>query len=192
MMTLYKSRKKLKGSSQKIGKTFGFMSANTYTGLGLLFSLATAYFLITGQFIIAAVLFLIASFFDAIDGAVARYRKEATNKGAYIDTIVDRYSEAIVILALMLVVLPSFYFPSFFWAGLYLFGSMMTTYAKAAAAEKRVQNTSGGLGRPDRVIVLFLGILFTYFDPLFLTHVIALLAVLTNITALHRIKKAMK
>ncbi len=190
-MTLYKSRKKLSGTSAKIGKAFGFMSANTYTYLGLIFSLATAYFLITGQFVTAAILFIIASFFDAIDGAVARFRKEANNRGAYIDTIVDRYSEAIVILALMLVVLPSFFLPSFFWAGLYLFGSLMTTYAKAASAEKKMKNTSGGLGRPDRVIVLFLGIMFTYFDPLFLTHVIALLAVLTNITALLRIKKAM-
>ncbi len=191
-MTLYRSRKRLEKQSKGIGKTFGFMSANVYTGLGLLFSLVTVCCLLRGNFVMAAIVFLIASFFDAIDGSVARYRKEASNRGAYIDTIVDRYSEAIVILALIFISLPSFYLASYMWAAIFLFGSMMTTYAKAASAEKKLKDVSGGMGRPDRVIILFFGILFAQFSPIFLTYVLVILAIVSNLSAFYRIKKAMK
>jgi hypothetical protein len=66
----------------------------------------------------------------------------------------------------------------------------MTTYAKSAAKEKGVvyQELKGGLlERAERMIILFIGILLASVQPLFLTYVIIILAVLSNISALQRI-----
>ena len=71
----------------------------------------------------------------------------------------------------------------------------MTTYVKAAAKEKELveKELKGGLlERAERLIILFIGILLAYFDKFYLTYIIVVLAVLTNISALQRIIIAKK
>lgn len=196
-ITLYKNREKLAGFSIVIGKIFGRLglSANVWTATALLFTLLTAYSLVSSQFVFALVFFIVAAFLDSVDGAVARFRKETSKLGAYYDTISDRYMEGIIALALLLVALPSFYLPSYFWITLYLFGSMTITYAKAAAKEKeltKVEIRGGLLERPERLILLAIGILLANFSLLYFIYVIVLLAVLCNITALQRFWIAVK
>jgi len=178
-----------------VGKIFGRLglSANQWTLIALIFTVITAYFLISSKFGFAFIFFIIAAFLDSVDGAVARFRKEASKLGAYYDTISDRYMEGIIALALLLVALPSFYLPSYFWIALYLFGSMTITYAKAAAKEKLGKEIRGGLlERPERLILLAIGILLANFNLLYFTYVIVLLAVLCNVTALQRVWIAVK
>ena len=67
------------------------------------------------------------------------------------------------------------------------------SYAKAAAKEKGLVEKelwSVIVGRPERLLLLFVGIILAIFDPLYLTYMIVLLAVLTNISALQRIRIA--
>ncbi len=83
------------------------------------------------------------------------------------------------------------------WLYLYFFGSIMTTYVKAAAKEKEIigqgNELKGGLlERADRMILLFIGILAAVYDPLFLSGMVILLAVLSNVSALQRMWKARK
>ena len=193
-MTLYKRREKLSGFSASVGRIFGrFGNANAFTLLALVFTFVCAYFILAQNFICAAIFFGAAAFLDVVDGAVARYRNQASKRGAYFDTVSDRYMEGIIVLGILLVPLPSLYLPSYFWAALYLFGSMTVTYVKAAAKEKLNKEISGGLlERPERMILLFVGIVSAYFSPLYLTYILVLLAVLANITALQRIRIAVK
>ena len=196
-ITLYKNREKLTGFSLVTGKIFSRLglSANAWTVIALFFTLLTAYFLIKDQFGFALVTFIVAAFLDSVDGAVARFRKEASKLGAYYDTISDRYMEGIIALALLLIALPSFYLPSYFWVALYMFGSMTITYAKAAAKEKELSKTEirgGLLERPERLILLAIGIMLANFSLTYFTYVIVLLAVLCNITAIQRFWIAVK
>src|SRR3989338_7528492 len=74
----------------------------------------------------------------------------------------------------------------------YFFGSFLTTYAKSAAKEKEIiregKELKGGLlERAERLFILFIGIVLAAFNPLWLVYVLALLAVLTNFSALQRI-----
>ena len=193
-MTIYENREKLLGYSSAVGKIFGSfgLSANFWTALALIITFISAYFLLIGNFICAAVFFAVAAFLDSVDGAVARFRKEASKRGAYFDTVSDRYMEGIIILALVLLPLPPLYLPSYFWAGLYLFGSMTVTYMRAAAKEKLGREIKGGLlERPERMILTFIGIMSAAFSPIYLTYMLVLLAIFTNITALQRVKIAL-
>ncbi len=199
-MTLYKGRERFSGLSVKVGTAFSALglSPNQWTVLTLLPAIASVYFLTMQDFLAAAGLFIIASFIDLIDGSVARVTGRVTRFGAYLDTIIDRYVEALVVFGLLFVGLPRlgllpapWDFPTEAWLFLYFFGGMMTTYAKAAAKEKNIfqeKDLRGGLlERAERLIILFFGLLLAHFDPWYLSVIIAILALLANISAVQRI-----
>ncbi len=196
-MMLYKHREKFQKLSIWIGMLFSRLrlSPNQWTMLSFLPAIVSFYFLITEDFFSATFFFGISAFFDLIDGSVARVTGKVTKKGAYLDTVVDRYIEFIALLALLFVALPSYVLPAYAWIFVYLFGAMMTTYAKAAAKEKELveKELRGGiLERTERLIFLFIGILLANFSKQYLVYAIAILAILANITALQRILAAMK
>ncbi len=171
------------------------ISPNQWTLLTLFPALISLYFIINQSFLLAALFMIIATFIDVIDGAVARVTGRVTKLGAYLDTVMDRYVEGIIIIGLFFLTLPIVLLPSQFWIGLLIFGSLMTTYVKAAAKEKELieKELKGGiLERAERMLILFIGIVLAYFDTTYLVYVIIIIAVLSNISALQRIYYAMR
>ncbi|MBI4895466.1 MAG: CDP-alcohol phosphatidyltransferase family protein [Candidatus Aenigmarchaeota archaeon] len=194
---LYARREKLEKFSIRIGVAFSKLgvSPNQWTLLTLVPALISLYFIINQSFLLAALFMIAATFIDVIDGAVARVTGRVTKLGAYLDTIMDRYVEGIIILGLLFLTLPVVLLPSQFWIGLLIFGSLMTTYVKAAAKEKELveKELKGGLlERAERMLIIFIGIVLAYFDITYLVYVIILVAILSNISSLQRIYYAMK
>ena len=169
---------------------------NQYTSLSIVAALAMLCLIAAGHYIAALALFIVAAGLDFIDGAVARKRGLATKRGAYWDTIADRYVEAMFLFGLLFCRLPDFYLPAAGWIFLALFGSTMTTYAKAAAKEKGLCDAElkGGLmSRGERLIAYFLILAAMIWGNYYLAAVIiAILAVLANITAGQRISAALR
>ncbi|MBU2099979.1 CDP-alcohol phosphatidyltransferase family protein [Candidatus Micrarchaeota archaeon] len=189
------NREKFKSISIKTGLIFGKLpfTPNQWTLSSLIPALLCFYFLLKDNFVLAVVFFAVTAVIDLIDGAVARVQGKTTKKGAYLDTIIDRFAEFFVLFGLFLVELPVFYFSSKIWILFILFGSMMTTYAKAAAKEKLFLESElkgGLLERPERLLLLFLTLLAGIFSLQYVVYFLALIAVLTNFTALQRIFKA--
>ncbi len=188
---LAEKREQFKSLERVIGKTFSrFLTANQYSGLAILMALICFGFLIKNNLVMALIFLFIASFLDFIDGAVARKTKTASPKGAYLDTVLDRYVEAIVLLGFLFLDLPEVLLPSHIWILLALFGSLMTTYAKAAGKEKGIlekELKKGLVGRGERMILEFLALFLGIFNLQCVTYLIITLAVLSNFTALQRI-----
>jgi len=195
MLDLYKdSFKKLE---KKVGRLFSFLpiSPNQYTLISIFFAIFSFYFLIKQNLILAIFFFLIAGFLDFIDGAVARYKNISTKIGAYLDTICDRYVEGILLLGMLFLPLPKILLPAYVWIFLILFGSLITTYAKAAAKEKELvkQELKGGLlSRAERIILLIISLILGIFNVSWMTYLLIAIALLTNFTALQRINSAIK
>jgi archaetidylinositol phosphate synthase len=194
-MAMYAARERFQSLSIKIGIIFSKvgLSPNQWTMISLLPVLVAVYFLYYQDFIIAALLFIVSSFLDLVDGSVARVTGRVSRVGAYLDTVVDRYVEGIIIIGLVFVSLPPFLVDARVWIMIFFFGGIMTTYVKAAAKEKELvtRELKGGLlERAERLIILFIGILLASIDMMFLTYILVLLAILTNITALQRMWKA--
>lgn len=188
-----------KGLEIKVAKIFSFLllSPNHYTLISIFFAIISSYFIIRQNFPLAILFFLVAGFLDFIDGAVARYKNIATKFGAYLDTIADRYVEGILLLGMIFLPLPKIFLPAPVWIFLILFGSFLTTYAKAAAKEKEVveEELKGGfLSRGERIILLLLSLFAGALEPrlILMTYILILIAFLTNLTALQRIFSALK
>ena len=72
------------------------LTPNMVTMLGLLGNTAGAYFLARGELLIGGILIAVMTPIDALDGTMARLRGEASDWGAYVDSVSDRYSELII------------------------------------------------------------------------------------------------
>ncbi len=196
---LDKKRYLFRSLEKKIGKLFSYLPLhpNHYTSLALVFALFSSFFLIYQDYILTIIFFLMAGFLDLVDGSVARYKGLESKEGAYLDTIFDRYVENILLISFLFLPLPRILIPSKTWILLIVFGSLMTTYSKAAAKEKELtdQELKGGLfSRGERIITILISLILAIVDSsLFLTtYCLILIAVLVNITAFQRIFSAIK
>lgn len=154
---------------------------NFLTILGFLISILTAYLYRMGLFFHAAIGIFLSGICDAIDGEVARRSGKVTKFGAFLDSVLDRYSEILIFLGLFI-----YYFrsPTAILVILGLIGSLMVSYVRARAEGLGEECKSGLLLRPERLAILFVGSLlgakiFVYF--------LTLVVVLSNFTAIYRI-----
>ncbi len=188
---LAEKRKSFKKLENMVGKFFSkFLSPNQYSYLAILMALLCLKFLIKNNLKIALIFLFTASFLDFIDGAVARKTNTASKKGAYLDTILDRYVEGMVLFGFLFLPLPKIFLPAHVWIYLALFGSLMTTYAKAAGKEKGILQTElkkGMIGRGERMILEFLAIFLGIFNLQWTLYLIIVLSVLSNLTAVQRV-----
>ena len=139
------------------------MTPNMATLLGLLLNAITAAVLATGALRLGGVMLLVAGMFDMVDGALARVRNQKTTFGAFFDSTLDRYSEGIIILGVILYVnsLPASTEKTWTLALAYIagLGSLMVSYARARAEGLGLEMKSGLMARPERVLVLGVGLI---------------------------------
>lgn len=160
------------------------IAPNTMTILGLLMNIGAAYLLSQGQMFWGGLLVLIGGPFDALDGTMARLRGEASDFGAFVDSVTDRYSELFILGGL------SFYYTQQSdWLMVMVCyaaaaGSVMVSYTKARADSLHFDANIGILTRVERYLVLAPLLLFNL--PIIAIWVVAVLA---NVTALQRIWK---
>lgn len=165
------------GLLNKIGLT-----PNTVTLLGVAGNIVAAFFVVRGQITVGGIIMLIAWPVDALDGTMARLRGEASDWGAFVDSVSDRYSELIILGALLF----HFAMTNQHIAEVVTFaaaaGSILVSYVKARAEAQSFSAKEGLLTRAERYLVLGPSLLFNY--PVVGVWIIAILA---NFTALQRI-----
>lgn len=155
---------------------------NLLTIFGLLLNIAVGAVLAAGELRIGGVLVLVAGLFDMLDGAVARATGRTTTFGAFLDSTLDRYSEAAILGGLLIAQLQGAAFAEPILIYIAIVGSMMVSYARARAEGLGLRGESGWLARPERLILLAVGLMLGL-----TTLVLWILAVLTNLTAIQRI-----
>src|ERR1700709_492051 len=162
----------------------------------------------------AGALILFAGLFDMLDGQVARLGNMKSTFGALYDSVLDRYSELIMFLGICYYLVGHHYFISSISAFIALIGSMMVSYVRARAEGLGIEIKGGLMQRPERVVTIGLcavlcgvsslyiggnyklyipGIKFHVFETITIfTFPIVALAILTNVTAIKRLKAAKK
>jgi CDP-diacylglycerol--glycerol-3-phosphate 3-phosphatidyltransferase len=171
--------------TESLGRTISRLgiSANALTLIGLGLNVGAAALVAGGWLVAGGIAFLVASAFDTLDGAVARASGRATPFGAFLDSLADRYAEAVLYVPLLLLFAAQQQPWLVVACAAALVGSLLVSYARARAEGLGVDCEIGLLQRPERVILLAAGLIVA---DLLLAPVIVILAVVTNITVVQR------
>ncbi|HUE69229.1 MAG TPA: CDP-alcohol phosphatidyltransferase family protein [Candidatus Acidoferrum sp.] len=165
------------------------LTPNQVTVVGLALTFFASGLAAFGQLRWAGIVLIFAGTCDILDGALARMTRASYPYGAFLDSTLDRYSEGAVYLGL------AAYFvtvggPLQRWLVLAtmaaLAGSFLVSYVRARAQSLGFTCKSGLFQRPERVVVTVIGLIIG--GPV-LYGVVFLLAIVTNITALQRIRE---
>jgi len=155
---------------------------NHLTILGLGVSLLAALAFARGREQLAGGLLILSGLFDFFDGSLARLSGQVTPFGAFLDSVIDRYSDLVVLLGLLLLFIRAGKSSEVLLTMAVLIGTVMVSYTKARAQSIGVTCEVGLMERPERQICLIAGALLNI-----LTLVLWVLAVLVNVTAVQRI-----
>src|SRR2546427_8707381 len=155
---------------------------NILTLIGMLINIFAMVLFAQGIFTWAALVIIFAGIFDIVDGEVARRTKRVTKFGAFFDSVIDRYSDLLLLLGLM-----AWYAKinrqEYVWlTGLVLIGSALTSYTRARAESLIPACKVGFLERPERIVLMIIGSLFDKMAP-----VLWVMAILSNWTVAQRI-----
>ena len=163
------------------------------TWLGFAISLGATALIATGHLIIAGLVVLVSGFFDMLDGALARHTNRVTRSGAVLDSTLDRVSEAVMLLGVVIYYLSLADPPviGILFAALALIGSPLVSYLRAKAEAIGLECKIGLFTRPERVVTLAVGLLASRVDFALFTA-LAVIAVFSFVTAGQRLRYVLK
>jgi CDP-diacylglycerol--glycerol-3-phosphate 3-phosphatidyltransferase len=155
---------------------------NHLTMLGLVVSVMAALAFASARVRLAGGLLVVAGLFDYFDGALARASGRVTPFGAFLDSVIDRYSDLVTLLGIIVLFVSAGSARSVLVSMVALVGTMMVSYTKARAESIGVACNVGLMERPERLICLIAGAVFDLLEVAMWA-----LALLANATALQRI-----
>ncbi len=184
---------RIRGSTLHLGEALARwgLTPNLLTAVGLLLNLLVAAVIASGSLRVGGVLLLVASGFDMLDGAVARATGTVTKFGGFLDSTIDRYSESLVYGGVLVYLLGT---DDFRTGSLLVFvataGSLLISYARARAEAGGFKASVGLLARPERVLILAIGLLTGYVIPaLWILAIGTHLTVVTRMTHVWRLSR---
>ncbi len=158
------------------------LTPSALTWFGFAVSVGAAVLVAYDSLLAAGLLVLVAGLFDMLDGALARHTGRVSRFGAVLDSTLDRLSEAAILVAAIFLFATEAKVAAAVLAGATLAGAMTVSYLRARTEALGLAGRSGLFTRPERVIVLALGLLF---DQLIVALVVV--AVFSFITAGQRL-----
>jgi archaetidylinositol phosphate synthase len=183
---LKKQVQQLLSSQARVAHDVG-LTPNIISAIGFVLSFlsAVAYALALTQLwllLLAVVLLLASGFCDTVDGILARNYQQATVFGGFIDSLLDRYADAIVYSGVIIGGLCDVY-----WGLAALAGSFLVSYSRARAEAAGIKMESVGFAeRAERMLILAAASIAAFFWLPSLYWGIILLAILANLTVLQR------
>ena len=162
--------------------------ALTWFGAGATLVISVVF--LAGDFLLGAVLFGIFGLVDLLDGTMARMLGTSGPWGAFLDSTLDRVSDAAVICSIC------FYYANSDLPNGNLVASagvvalvmgLMTSYARAKAESLNAQCTIGIAERAERNILIYVALLLTSLVTDVMSYAFVILAIVSTVTVIQRI-----
>lgn len=134
-------------------------------------------------FLYAGLVIIGAGVFDMVDGRVARATNQVTQFGAFFDSVIDRYSDVALFFGLLVYYARANRFFYVVLVAFVMISSVLVSYTRARAESLIPLCKVGFMERPERIVLVIIGALFNRMAP-----VVWVLAVLSTITVIHRIR----
>jgi CDP-diacylglycerol---glycerol-3-phosphate 3-phosphatidyltransferase len=158
------------------------VNPNFLTFIGVLISFWAAWEFGYGQFFVGGLVIILAGLFDMLDGEVARVTRSESQFGAFYDSVIDRYSDIIILQGLMVYYARHQMLGYVVLIGVVIMGAVLTSYTRARAESLIPSCKVGFMERPERIVLLIIGSLANRMEA-----VLWILAVLGNWTVINRI-----
>lgn len=159
------------------------INPNVITIISPFIALLSAYFYSEGMLLAGAFVILFSGFFDVLDGAIARYHGKTSEFGAFFDSTMDRFSDAIVVIGFILGG-----FCNWFVGILLIHSAITVSYVRARAEPYGIKANVGIAERATRLIVMVLASIIAFFtSPEYFEYIMIILVVLSYLTAFQRI-----
>lgn len=140
---------------------------NILTAIGVCINVGCGVLFGLGEFFWAGIVLIVANLFDMLDGNVARLTGNVTKFGGFLDSSLDRLSDMVSLLGIMIFYAgntPQHSILNVFLAGTGLIGSVMVSYTTARSESLGVKSNVGFLQRPERIVLLIIGALSTHWN----------------------------
>lgn len=138
---------------------------NILTTIGVTINIGCSVLFGLGEFFWAGIVLIVANVFDMLDGNVARQTGNVTKFGGFLDSTLDRLSDMVVFLGIMVFYAgnsPQHSLLNVTLAGVAMMASVMVSYTTARSEGLGVKANVGFLQRPERVVLLIIGALSTW------------------------------
>ena len=166
--------------------SYTHVSPNTLTWIGTLVACGAGVLAATGHLFAAGWVMTFSGVFDLLDGALARYLNKTTKFGGILDSTLDRVSDVAVPAGLIALYTIQSSLAGVILAILAIVGSQLVSYIRARAEVINIPCEIGIFTRPERVVILSLGLLLSHFNPVIFIA-LGIIAVLSWVTAGQRL-----
>ena len=159
------------------------INPNIVTVISPFVAIIAAYGFANHLLILATLAILFSGLLDVVDGAVARYHNQSSKFGAFLDSTMDRFADAIIYIGIIFGG-----YCSWFVGVLAIHSAICVSYVRARAESQGVDCNIGIAERAVRMIILMVGALIGYFtSDIYFTYIIYILVVLSYFTVAQRI-----
>lgn len=136
------------------------LTPNALTVTGVFLNTGVSYVLMEGHFFWGGWLYLAVSMTDLLDGILARQKNMTTAFGGFLDSVMDRFGDTIIFLGILLHYVIIQNIPCVLLTASALSGALITSYSRARAECIIPKCKVGFMERPERVILLAIGLVF--------------------------------
>jgi CDP-diacylglycerol--glycerol-3-phosphate 3-phosphatidyltransferase len=158
------------------------VNPNLVTVLGAATAAASSAVIAFDFLILGGIILLVSGFFDLSDGAIARSAGKVSPFGGFLDSVLDRYSDLLIMLGVAIHLVRHGDILYSLIAFVAAMGTAIIPYAKARAEGAALSCKTGLLERPERMLIVLIGLFFNL-----LPYAVILLAVFTHVTVIQRI-----
>lgn len=162
------------------------ITPSALTWIGFVLAVGAMVLIVRNHLFAAGFVVLLGGLFDMLDGALARHTQRATRFGAVLDSVLDRFSEAALLIGALVYFIQKPEVAGVLLVAVALFLSQAVSYIRSRAEAMGLECKVGIFTRPERVVVLALGLLLSGFDYA-LAVAIAIIAVFSFVTVVQRV-----
>ncbi len=155
---------------------------NFFTLSGLFATLVASFLILKGFWLLAGLAIILSGLFDLFDGVAARRLGKVTAFGGFLDSVLDRYSDLLLLFALLIDGLRKGDSGLVILTSCASMGTVLVPYVRAKAEALQVPCAMGLMERAERIILLSIGSLLQWMEP-----ALWILAILTHFTVFQRI-----
>jgi len=171
------------------------LTPNMITAFGAFLATTTPFLMASNQYVLFGIMVFFVGLMDGVDGAVARMTKGSTKWGGFLDSLLDRYGDSIILISYLFNSLAAplgeteiFFVQVRIWICIALAGFLMVSYIRAKAEATGVEDSDIGIGaRSERLLILSVAGILGLFNEYVVIYGLIIAAILANITALQRL-----